>query len=201
MPSQIAGSPPQGPPEPTGGKSHRAGPSQPRRRGERRVRHRAPDTLVEAALHAIADAGSIPAVSTLNSETLRFPDRELGRLSRGGPAAGSSRTRVRCCNRRRLRAVLGARRAVAAVAQGDEQVAQLVALVCAQPGEDGVLGLALRLGGALQLAPARVVRATNPSASSGLSSVTRMLGSVAMAWPSSRWPSARRHRAGVLRQP
>ena len=31
---------------------------------ERRVRSRAPDILVDATFHAIADAGSIPAVST-----------------------------------------------------------------------------------------------------------------------------------------
>ena len=31
---------------------------------ERRVRSRAPDMLVDATFHAIADAGSIPAVST-----------------------------------------------------------------------------------------------------------------------------------------
>ena len=34
---------------------------------ERRVRSRAPDMLVDATFHAIADAGSIPAVSTLIS--------------------------------------------------------------------------------------------------------------------------------------
>ena len=38
--------------------------SQPRRRGERRVRSRAPDILVDATFHAIADVGSIPTVST-----------------------------------------------------------------------------------------------------------------------------------------
>src|SRR3954452_17720512 len=80
MPSQIAGSPPEGPPEPTGGTFHRAGPSQPRRRGERRVRYRAPDTLVEAALHAIADAGSIPAVST---PTARWTAQESPAPRRG----------------------------------------------------------------------------------------------------------------------
>src|SRR3954454_21224800 len=81
MPSQIAGSPPEGPPEPTGGTFHRAGPSQPRRRGERRVRSRAPDTLVDAALHAIADAGSIPAVSTPTVRRFGL-QRRPGRLSR-----------------------------------------------------------------------------------------------------------------------
>jgi len=81
MPSQIAGSPPEDLPEPTGGTFHRAGPSQPRRRGERRVRSRAPDTLVDAALHAIADAGSIPAVSTPTVRRFGL-QRRPGRLSR-----------------------------------------------------------------------------------------------------------------------
>src|SRR4051812_9147614 len=80
MPSQIAGSPPEGLPEPTGGTAHRAGLSHPRRRGERRVRYRAPDTLVEAALHAIADAGSIPAVST---PTARWTAQESPAPRRG----------------------------------------------------------------------------------------------------------------------
>jgi len=129
------------------------------------VRLRAPDTLVDAALHAIADAGSIPAVST--------------------PALGRR----------------GVRRCAAAVAQRDQQVAQLGPLVVAQAGEDGVLGLSLGFGGAVEVALARRgqrddvppavgrvarVRAREPPASSGLSSVTRMLGSVAIAWPSSR---------------
>jgi len=42
---------------------------------ERRVRSRAPDMLVDATFHAIADAGSIPAVST--------PSRCEGPRSRG----------------------------------------------------------------------------------------------------------------------
>jgi hypothetical protein len=56
--------PPERLPEPPGGTFDQAGPSQPRRRGERRTRSRAPDTLVDATFHAIADVGSIPTVST-----------------------------------------------------------------------------------------------------------------------------------------
>src|SRR4051812_13175102 len=72
MPSQIAGSPPEGLPEPTGGTSHRAGLPQPRRRGERRTRYRAPATLVDAVFYATADAASIPAVSTSRVRRLGF---------------------------------------------------------------------------------------------------------------------------------
>jgi hypothetical protein len=41
--------------------------------GEWRARPRAPDTLVEATFHAIADAGSIPAVSTATDSSPRQP--------------------------------------------------------------------------------------------------------------------------------
>ena len=47
-----------------GGHSIRLALLQPRRRGEHRARYRAPDILVDATFHAIADVGSIPTVST-----------------------------------------------------------------------------------------------------------------------------------------
>ncbi len=59
--------PPKRLPEPPGGTFDQAGPSQPRRRGERRARYRAPDILVDVTFHAIADVGSIPTVSTPGS--------------------------------------------------------------------------------------------------------------------------------------
>src|SRR5262245_16317650 len=55
----------EGTPPPTRGHLRWAGPSAtPPALASGRARSRAPDTLVEATLHAIADAGSIPAVST-----------------------------------------------------------------------------------------------------------------------------------------
>ncbi len=65
--------PPKRLPEPPGGTFDQAGPSQPRRRGERRARYRAPDILVDVTFHAIADVGSIPTVST---DTTRTDDRD-----------------------------------------------------------------------------------------------------------------------------
>ena len=66
MPSQLAGSmPPERLPEPPGGTSRSGWPFRNLAGdSERRARSRAPDTLVDAIFHAIADAGSIPAVST-----------------------------------------------------------------------------------------------------------------------------------------
>src|SRR3954454_15524634 len=54
------------------------------------ARHRVPDTLVEAVFHAVADVGSIPTVSTLDSQALQSPIRRLGRLSRCGIAASAT---------------------------------------------------------------------------------------------------------------
>jgi hypothetical protein len=64
-PSQIAGQCPRNARlSRPGGRSIRLAHRNPAGVGERRARSRAPDTLVEATFHAIADAGSIPAVST-----------------------------------------------------------------------------------------------------------------------------------------
>jgi len=53
-----------GPPPPIRGHLQEAGLEQPRRRGDLEARSRAPATLVDTTFGAIADAGSIPAVST-----------------------------------------------------------------------------------------------------------------------------------------
>src|SRR5687768_14800241 len=99
--------------------------------------------LVDATFHAIADVGSIPTVST-HGQTLQSPLGDWG-----------------------VFLVVDPRRGLAAVAQRDEQVAQLVALVGAQAGEDGVLCLSLRLGGALQLAPAGLSECDDVAAAVG----------------------------------
>ena len=49
---------------------------------ERRVRSRAPDMLVDATFHAIADAGSIPAVSTNFTDCAQARIRLLCRRKR-----------------------------------------------------------------------------------------------------------------------
>jgi hypothetical protein len=60
-----------GPPPPNRGHLKEAGPGGPRRQGDLGTRSRAPATLVDTTFGAIADAGSIPAVSTLS---LRKPN-------------------------------------------------------------------------------------------------------------------------------
>src|SRR3954463_12556000 len=53
-----------GPPPPIRGNLQEAGLEQPRRQGDLEARSRVPATLVDTTFDAIADAGSIPAVST-----------------------------------------------------------------------------------------------------------------------------------------
>src|SRR3954449_7760690 len=53
-----------GPPPPIRGHLQEAGLEQPRRQGDLEARSRVPATLVDTTSDAIADAGSIPAVST-----------------------------------------------------------------------------------------------------------------------------------------
>ena len=87
-PSQIAGSPPRGPPAPKGGNPSGLVLDNPAGVGESRARYRAPDTLVDAVLRAIADVGSIPTVSTSDR-----PAHRAGRSSFRRPARRSSRGR------------------------------------------------------------------------------------------------------------
>src|SRR3954453_863834 len=57
-----------GPPPPNRGHLQEAGLEQPRRQGDLEARSRVPATLVDTTFGAIADAGSIPAVSTSGSK-------------------------------------------------------------------------------------------------------------------------------------
>src|SRR3954468_11489656 len=70
-----------GPPPPIRGNLQEAGLEQPRRQGDLEARSRVPATLVDTTFDAIADAGSIPAVSTATDRRFSFR-RRLGRLSR-----------------------------------------------------------------------------------------------------------------------
>ena len=75
---------------------------------ERRVRYRAPDMLVDATFHAIADVGSIPTVSTHES---RFQGPRIRGLRSGSRSFRGAKDRAP--NLRRLRPCWAARDAIA----------------------------------------------------------------------------------------
>jgi hypothetical protein len=77
-----------GPPPPNRGHLQEAGLEQPGRQGDLEARSRVPATLVDTIFGAIADAGSIPAVSTgigfRTDETADLQGRSLRNLSLSG---------------------------------------------------------------------------------------------------------------------